>query len=144
LLAGSVTDADVDAPVYFMTEDQISRGLRHVNRFTGVPYEPVGEPCKVESVVCRLPAANGDDAGLWKLNHYYDRLVDWQAAHGIVPPLAGEPVAEQWELHALDADPEERTNLAGSELAILRELQGVLDDVRACMRRVPSLAARAT
>ena len=63
LLRGSTVDGDVDAPVYFMTEDQISRGLRTTNRFTGTPYEPVGEPCKVESVVCNRPASNGARGG---------------------------------------------------------------------------------
>ena len=55
LLTGTATEDSVDAPVYFMTEDQISRGLRMTNRFTGEPFEPVGEPDKVESVIARLP-----------------------------------------------------------------------------------------
>jgi arylsulfatase A-like enzyme len=144
LLRGSTVDGDVDAPVYFMTEDQISRGLRTTNRFTGTPYEPVGEPCKVESVVCNRPASNGHAAALWKVSHYYERLAEWETAHGVVPPLASEPVADDWELHDLTADPEERINLVASEPVVLRELRGVLEQVRDEVRRVPSLATRAT
>ena len=64
----------VDAPIYFMTEDQISRGLRTTNRFTGEPFEAVGPPAKVESVIARLDTGADGGAELWKLNRYYDQL----------------------------------------------------------------------
>ncbi len=141
LLRGSVADDDVDGPVYFMTEDEISRGLRSTNRFTGEAYEPVAEPCKVESVVCRRAVANGDPA-LWKLSHYYERLADWEAEHGLTPPFAGDPVDDEWELYDLTADPEERANLAVAAPDVVTELRSVLEETRARARRVPSLAAR--
>lgn len=145
LLRGSVDDAAVDAPVYFMTEDEISKGLRHANRFTGAPYEPVAEPCKVESVVVNLPGGRGEHpAGLWKLNHYYQRLADWEDAHGTAPPVVPEPVDDEWELYDLAADPEERTNRASSAPEMMARLRGVLDEVREHARRVPSLTARAS
>ena len=59
-----------------------------------------------------------------------------------MPPLASEPVADEWELHDLTADPEERINLVASEPVVLRELRGVLEQVRDEVRRVPSSASR--
>ncbi len=106
LLTGRVAEDALDAPVYFMTEDRISRGLRTKNRFTGEPFEPVAAPDKVESVIVRHA---GD---LWKLNHYYDTLGQ-----------SGQTEATEsaWELHNLTADPQERTNLSGdSETATVR------------------------
>ena len=93
LLTGTATADAVDAPVYFMTEDQISRGLRMTNRFTGEAFEPVGEPDKVESVITRLPTGRDGALELWKLNHYYERLPEWQESRGIpADPFAPPPV----------------------------------------------------
>ncbi len=131
LLAGTDPEAVVDAPVYFMTEDEISRGLRMTNRFTGDPFEPVGEPAKVESVITRLPTGAGGTREVWKLNHTYDRLP--------------EPRQSQWELHNLTADPEERSNLAaaGAPEAVLSQLRAELERVRADVRRTPGHVNRA-
>ena len=127
LLAGSVGDDAVDAPVYFMTEDQVTRGLRSTNMFTGKHFDPVGEPAKVESVIAGLPTGDGDAPELWKLNRYYDVIDD------------SSEVASQWELHNLTRDPEERTNLAADAevAAALGELRNVLETTRTCMRRTP-------
>jgi arylsulfatase A-like enzyme len=127
LLAGSSTDDALDAPVYFMTEDEISRGLRQTNLFSGDPFEPVGDPGKVETVLTRLPTGEGDTVELWKLNHYYERLD------------GTSEVDDEWELHNLTVDPEERTNRASDAEAsdVLAQLRAVLDDTRATMRRTP-------
>jgi hypothetical protein len=140
LLTGTVTADALDAPVYFMTEDQISRGLRMTNRFTGEAFEPVGEPDKVESVITRLPTGRGGVPELWKLNHYYDRLPEWQESRGIpADPFAPPPVDAQWELHNLTTDPEERTNLAAvaAVSSIRAQLETVLERTRDEMRRTP-------
>jgi arylsulfatase A-like enzyme len=127
LLGGSSTEADVDAPVYFMTEDQITMGLRRVNLFTGDPFEPVGEPGKVESVITRLATGADDTLELWKCNRYYDTLDD------------SSDVASEWELHNLTVDPEERVNRVADAEAehVFGQLRTVLDDTRATMRRRP-------
>jgi arylsulfatase A-like enzyme len=140
VLTEVVAEADVDAPVYFMTEDQISRGLRTTNRFTGDPYEPVGAPDKVESVIARLATAPGGTDELWKLNHYYDRLTEWEESRGIPQsPLAPPRVESQWELHNLTVDPEERNNLAAvtDGDVVLSQLQAVLERTRDTVRRTP-------
>ncbi len=129
----------LDAPVYFNTEDQISRGLRHTNRFTGAPFEPVAPPANVESVIATLPGGEGG-SHLWKLSHYYDRLDEWEATHGVAPvapPDAAAPVEPQWELYDLTADPEERHNAWGTPGAPTSELGDLLSSVRHAQRLGP-------
>jgi hypothetical protein len=127
LLGGSTAETDLDAPVYFLTEDQITMGLRSVNLFTGDPFEPVGAPGKVESVITQLPTGADGARELWKCNRYYDTLDD------------SSGVPSEWELHNLTVDPEERANRAGNadDTSVLAQLCTVLDDTRATMRRTP-------
>ena len=77
---------------------------------------------------------------LWKLNHYYERLDDWNADHGIRPnpfaPPAAEPV---FEMHNLTADPEERHNRVADAAHELSQLQSILTSQRDEKRLVPSL-----
>ena len=140
-LSSAITDGRDDAferaPVYFMTEDQISRGLNTANRLTREPYDPVAEPANVESVIA---AVTNDDGGhdLWKLNHYYQRLPDWEAVVGITPRLDTEdPAPSEWELHNLTADPEERTNLAMNDAAPIDRMRALLVAARDAHRRAP-------
>jgi arylsulfatase A-like enzyme len=139
LLTGALSDDAVDAPIYFMTEDQVTSGLRTNNLFTGDPFEPVGQPGKVESVITRLPTGDDGAPELWKLNHYYERLVDWEEAHGVAAASGSEPADAEWELHNLTVDPEERANRIGDADAapVLAQLRTVLDDTRESMRRTP-------
>jgi len=140
LLTGAAPAEALDAPVYFMTEDQISRGLRMTNRFTGEAFGPVEAPDKVESVITRLPTGPDGEPELWKLNHYYDRLPECQESRGIrADPLAAPPVDAQWELHNLTTDPEERTNLAAATAtaSIRTQLETILERTRDEMRRTP-------
>jgi arylsulfatase A-like enzyme len=140
-LTGRVDEDELDAPIYFMGEDLISKGLRTRNRFTHEPYDPVGEPGKVESVLTRLPTGAGGAPELWKLNHYYDRLTEWRESKGLPANPFAPPAAEsQWELHNLTADPEERTNLAadGPSAPRFAELQAVLERTRDAVRLTPS------
>jgi arylsulfatase A-like enzyme len=141
VLTGNAAAEALDTPIYFMTEDEVSRGLRTTNRFTGEAFEPVGEPAKVESVLAPLPTGADGTRELWKLNHYYDRLDEWQAAHGYVAnPFAPAAAEEQWELHNLSADPEERDNRAGAADAtsVMSRLLTVLEQEREAKRLVPS------
>jgi arylsulfatase A-like enzyme len=140
LLTGRTAAADLAAPVYFMTEDDITRGMSQQNQITGAPWDPVGNPSRVESVIAALPTgADGGDE-LWKLNRYYERLDEWDREHGLaVNPFlapAAEPVVE---LHNLTTDPEERTNLADGAPAALGRLRSVLDDERESKRLLPRL-----
>lgn len=121
----------VDAPVYFMTEDDISSGLRQTGVLSGERYEPVGPPSHVETVVTHVADGSGGPGPLWKLNHYYGDRPDADDGH-------------DWELHDLTADPEERTNLAASAddtvAGVRARLQAVLDAERSAKRLRPRFA----
>jgi hypothetical protein len=105
----------------------------------------------VESVITSLPTAGGagdgtdDGAEVWKLNHYYERLDEFDQAHGLpANPFAPPPAEPAWELHNLTADPEERRNRATDADAAdaLRSLQGVLEQQREAKRRLPQMRNR--
>ncbi len=85
------------------------------------------------------PATDGADE-LWKLNHYYERLDDWNEAHGIPKnPFAGPAAEPAFELHNLTADPEERHNRADDAHEALHQMQAVLDAQRDAKRKLPRL-----
>ncbi len=111
-----------------MTEDEFSRGLSNTNMFNGKRYDPVAYPAKVESAIAILPTGNDGSGELWKLNHYYERLDDWNAEHGIPKnPFLGPAAAPVFELHNLTVDPEERHNRADDDKKTLSAMQSVLD-----------------
>ena len=128
------------SPIYFMTEDDVTRGLTQANILTGAPFDPVAPPINIESVLSTLPTGDGGAPELWKLNHYYQRLDDWYAAQGIDPnPFLPPAVASDWELHNLTVDPEERRNRAGDEPVATSNMQSVLEGERDAKRRIPKL-----
>ena len=140
LLTGTNTAESVVAPLYFMTEDDITRGITQKNVLTGAPFDAVSYPSHVESVIATLPTGDGGSDELWKLNHYYERLDDWNEAHGIPKnPFAAAPADPIFELHNLSADPEERTNRVGRDNGPLSRMQSLLDTEREAKRRLPSL-----
>ena len=129
VITGTAPPTTVAAPVYFMTEDDISRGSRQGNAFTGEEYDPVRRPSKLESVIAALPTASDGTDELWKLNHYYESLPD------------DSPDAPSfYELHNLTTDPEERTNEAPNTPPALSTMQATLDTERAEKRLHPTAA----
>lgn len=114
--------------VYFMTEDQISRGLRTVGALSGLEFDPVAPPAAIESVVADL------DGTLWKLNRYYST----EHPSGESEAVPGVDGPEDWELHDLSADPEERTNLVSEPGAPVAALRATLDRVRDERRLAPT------
>jgi arylsulfatase A-like enzyme len=131
LIAGSATPESVASPLYFMTEDDISRGLSTQNILTGKAYPPVDAPCHIESTIAMLPTGQDGADELWKLNHYYERLDDWNEAHGIAKnPFAGPAAEPVVELHNLTADPEERHNRADDANDALNQMRTILDTQR--------------
>ena len=139
VITGSATPESVATPLYFMTEDDISRGLTQNNVLSGKAFDAVDFPSHVESVIATLPTgAEGADE-LWKCNHYYERLDEWDAAHGLpVNPFAGPAADPLFELHNLTADPEERTNRAETDAATLATITSLLDAQREEKRRLPA------
>lgn len=126
LLRREVPAAEYHAPVYFMTEDQITKGARQRNLLTHEAFPSVAEPANVESVIATLAAPSGGSSELWKLSRYYQRPEP--RSPGSRPAEAGdaESVPEEWELYNLSADPEERQNLVGHNSPALASLRALL------------------
>jgi hypothetical protein len=140
LIGGRTTADALAAPVYFMTEDNPSKGSSQVNIITGDPFEAVGTPCSIESVIATLPTGGGGDGEMWKLNHYYERLDEWYAAKGFATnPFVGPAAEPLFELHNLTVDPEERHNRVGEAPEVLSRMTSTLEAERDGKRRVPSL-----
>jgi arylsulfatase A-like enzyme len=143
VLRGSAAAESLAEPLYFMTEDDVTRGLSATSIINGQPYEPVPYPDHVESVITSLPTGAAGAAEVWKLNHYYERLDEFDQAHGVPANPFAPPAAEpSWELHNLTADPEERHNRAGEDAPVLADLQVVLGEQRERKRRLPQLRNR--
>jgi arylsulfatase A-like enzyme len=140
VLTGAAAVETVDDPIYFMTEDQVTSGLSQANVLTGERFESVGPPSCIESVVATLPTGAEGSPELWKLNHYYERLDEWNAAHGIAAdPFAAPAAASELEMHNLSADPEERRNVVRDEPEVAARLRSILEDQREQKRLLPTL-----
>ncbi len=126
-------------PVYFMTEDMISQGLHQFGLTSGKPFDAVEQPARVESVIAEVETGSGGRTELWKLNHYYDRLRDWEQSHGIRRRDDDRELArEDWELYNLSADPQERTNRANDGAGeVMGDLQQTLESTREARRTLP-------
>ncbi len=140
VVLGAAPAESLASPIYFMTEDDVTRGVTQVNILNGTPFEPVSPPINIESVITALPTGDGGAPELWKLNHYYERLDDWYKDQGVPPnpflPAAAEP---EWELHNLTTDPEERKNQVDDARATLSNLKSVLESERNTKRLIPKL-----
>jgi arylsulfatase A-like enzyme len=141
LITGKTSAASVATPIYFMTEDDVTRGLNQYNILTGEPFDALAPPSCIEGVITTMPTGEGGADQLWKINHYYERLDEWNADQGIaVNPFAAPAAESEWELHNLSADPEERHNRSADIPDVLAKLQSVLDTQRDEKRLVPLLS----
>jgi len=139
LITGRDTAATLAAPIYFMTEDDVTHSVSQRNVLTGEPFESLQPPKRIESVVATLPTGENSAPELWKLNHYYERLDEWNAEHGIAAPSDAGPAAEPaWELHNLTTDPEERHNLSGEVTDVIRDMRATLEAQRDTKRLLPT------
>ena len=140
IIRGQAEPSTLVSPIYFMTEDDVTKGMTQVNILTGAAFDPVAPPTNIESVLATLPTGNGGTPELWKLNHYYERLDDWYAAQGVAPNSLRGPAADpDWELHNLTTDPEERQNRAFDEPGAASKMKSVLEAERDAKRRIPLL-----
>jgi choline-sulfatase len=125
--------APLDEAVYFMTDDDPSRGQNQEN-FIGISYDSVVQPNHIECTVTRLGGK------LWKCTRYFDNPQFWTdpgqpgrpgvkdvvvKPAGLAPDLPGVylvpyqkrvkrvPQPEEFELYNLTDDPMELENLAG-------------------------------
>jgi len=73
IISGQVDPARVNDPVYFMTEDDPSRGPNK-NNWMGFAYNSVDQPNHIETVVARL-----SDGKVWKYSRYFDNPQFWSS-----------------------------------------------------------------
>jgi choline-sulfatase len=133
LIRGEAGPEKLLEPIYFMTDDDPSRGLDQKN-FIGIGYDSVAQPNHVETVIA---AVNGE---IWKYSRYFDHPRFWSApgtpgADGVRDvvnkPLGREgeddgssrriyeervktvPAQSEYEMYNVTADPMELENLAG-------------------------------
>ncbi len=105
------------APLYFMTDDEPSKGLNQTNPLTGKPYDAVIEPDHLESVFAVLPTAEGGQ--LWKYTRYFDNPQFWSSPfQSDTVTVKGKtitktkPVKPEFEMYNVTEDPLEEDNLA--------------------------------
>lgn len=155
-------DAKVDmlaAPIYFMSDDDPSRGLNQQN-FIGIAPNSIAQPNHIETVITEI------DGEIWKYSRYFDHPRYWShpgtpgsegvrdvvlvsqiqdsGAEGTPRRIFEEqvkttPAPIEYEMYNVSADPMELENLAGRATQKEREahLRRLLDEQCAQKRLVP-------
>jgi arylsulfatase A-like enzyme len=85
LLLGERPPASFNEPVYFMTDDEVSRGGQQVS-FQKRMYESVLQPNHVETVVANYPTGPGGGPEKWKYTRYFDTPQFWSNPPDEPPP----------------------------------------------------------
>jgi len=136
LVLEQTAPAQIETPIYFMTDDDPSRGENQKN-FVGIAYDSVAQPNHIECVVARL------DNKLWKYTRYFDNPQFWSnpgtpgtlgVKDVVLKPVSPfpeppgqiivqylkrtkfHPEPEEFEMYNLSDDPMELDNLAGNPL----------------------------
>ncbi len=76
VILGETDPAEVSEPVYFMTDDEPSRGANQTTA-TGVTYRSVIQPNSIETVVAHLPTGRRGAREKWKYSRYSDNPQFW-------------------------------------------------------------------
>ncbi len=158
LIYGSASAESMEDAIYFMTDDDPSRGADAYN-VIGVRYDPVDQPSHLETVIKRL------DGKLWKYTRYFDNPQYWSepgtpGEKGVIDAVARElgrnekvgthivkykkivkkkPASDQYELYNMTDDPMELSNLAGilSYSSVESELKSILSQQSSLKRKTP-------
>jgi hypothetical protein len=158
LLLGVVSEDQIpQTPVYFMSDDEPTRGREQVS-WNGRPYEAVAQPNHLEAVIAMLPTGSGGALERWKYVRCFDNPAFWPSpgrrdVQTVIDGnlnLAGEKVAvttaktvpepDEIEVYNVSADPTEVDNLARSSehAAIIAQLEALLADERVAKRLTPT------
>jgi hypothetical protein len=162
LILGETDPSTVDGPVFFMTDDEPSKGADQI-AWNGLMYESVAQPNHVETVVAKLPTGQGGAMEKWKYSRYFDNPQFWSNPGGALPrdvvtqiqgvvgipgpkvahtTVKVTPVPDEIEVYNVTDDPMELRNLATSGdpgvQATVAQLQQLLDAEREAKRLQPS------
>lgn len=151
--------AIAEEPIYFMTDDDVTRGPNQMSPL-GKPYASVVQPNHIETVLLNVQQNPGQPKQLWKLSRYFDNVRFWSepgvrdvtfypsgngqpgAAPGWVPFVKTKPLPDEYELYNVTSDPLETRNLAYSpapELSAIRQrMMLLLEEQRRRKRLYPS------
>jgi choline-sulfatase len=97
VVTGAASDTTLTDPLYFMTDDDPSRGLDQDN-WTGIAYNSVRQPNHIETVIATL---SGE---VWKYSRYFDNPQFWSTPNDPNDPNA-DPQAEDVILAPVDPAP---------------------------------------
>ncbi|MFC9712291.1 sulfatase-like hydrolase/transferase [Paenibacillus sp. NPDC056933] len=129
LVYGDHNPALTQQPIYFMTDDDVTRGQHQTNPL-GVPYSSVEQPNHIETVMTTLYKNKKPE--IWKFSRYFDNAQFWSqpGAKDVLTqpvgyPASGQcvtttktiPVQDEYELYNLTDDPLETCNLAHAAYA---------------------------
>ncbi|RJG23779.1 sulfatase-like hydrolase/transferase [Paenibacillus thiaminolyticus] len=94
LITGQSRPSLPDEPIYFMTDDDVTRGQHQANPL-GMPYPSVRQPNHVETVMATLDR-NGSTE-LWKLSRYFDNTQFWNlpGQKDVISQPVGNPACGQ-------------------------------------------------
>lgn len=134
LILGSGTPKRLDEPLYFMTEDDVTKGQHQVS-LLGQPYQSVVAPNRIETVIATV--RYNQQKTIWK----YSRYFDYENVFG-----DNCPAPDEYELYNVTEDPLEVFNLASPVYAtpqtepIRQYMATLLDEQRRQKRLTPSPA----
>ncbi|MCR8642851.1 sulfatase-like hydrolase/transferase [Paenibacillus sp. N1-5-1-14] len=137
-------DAIAEETIYFMTDDDITRGQHQIN-VLGIPYPSVVQPNHIETII--TPIQGTGPRELWKLCRYFDNPQFWSDPNVQDCTASGQvkttPEPDEYELYNLTQDPLETINLANPTNAtpyttqMFAYLKQQLDNQRNLKRQVP-------
>ncbi|MFC7686056.1 sulfatase-like hydrolase/transferase [Ureibacillus sp. GCM10028918] len=131
LIKGEQTIMKVNDPLYFMTDDEATKGLNQTT-LQGEPYSSVSQPNHLETIMIKLPTGKEDTEEIWKYTRYFDNPQFWSTPHSediktqqlfttklsdtkeaimLIKTTKTEPVDAEFELYNLTRDPLEESNL---------------------------------
>jgi len=154
-----------DEPIYFMTDDNVTRGLNQVS-FTGIPYPAVRQPNSIETVIAKLPTGPAGTEEIWKYSRYFNNpqfkdIPGRNEQFGYrgrvrvtfnpgcrVGERSSPPIPDEFEMYNLTKDPFETRNLAhdtyrSAETAMIEAiLKQILQDQRSQKRLYPTSSSQ--
>lgn len=147
LIQGNNQFFRANEPLYFMSDDDITKGLNQTTA-SGLPYESVVQPNHIEAIITKLKTGKKQKEEIWKFARYYDNPQFWSdpgcsdtsqkkgkavdvndsiQCSTCLDVTKIDPVPSQYELYNLTSDPLEEINYADPsnatpETTIIQEL----------------------